>query len=194
MSDNQSPYPPTGYEAPPAAPLPAAPPRKTSGLAIAGFILAILIAPIGFILSIIALITAGRSGKKGKGLAIAGIVISLLISGGATAIGIALANSNIATVADPGCIKGRSVILSSTRAPDSADVEANRKALQGTIDGLKNAAAQAKNASVRDAMTALADDYSRLLDAASAGSGVDDILAQVGADGQAIDKLCSLGN
>lgn len=52
---------------------------QVNGFAIAGFILAFLFPPVGFILSIVALIRMGRHGGRGRGLAIAGIVISILM-------------------------------------------------------------------------------------------------------------------
>lgn len=54
---------------------PAAAP--TRGLTIAGFVLAFLIAPLGAILSIVALVKINRAGG-GRGLAIAGIIIGVL--------------------------------------------------------------------------------------------------------------------
>jgi len=61
---------------------PKAIPKKssTSNLSIAGFVLAIFIAPIGLILSIIALNQAKKSKQQGNSLAIAGIVIGSLLT------------------------------------------------------------------------------------------------------------------
>lgn len=56
-------------------------PAKTSGLSIAGLVLAVLVPPVGLILSFIALIRIGKSQGRlmGKGLAVAGIVVSVVI-------------------------------------------------------------------------------------------------------------------
>jgi len=69
----QPPYGQQPYGQPGGYPQPA----KTNGLAIAGFVLSILLSLVGLILSIIALIQINNSNgtQKGKGLAIAGIVI-----------------------------------------------------------------------------------------------------------------------
>src|SRR5256885_6295990 len=101
-----------GY--PPAPPPPPGPPPQnqgTNGLAIAGFILAFLFAPLGFILSLIGAITAGKRGQKGKGLAISGIVLSLVFMVGGVAVIALAANS---TKLDPGCTTGKQAILDNT--------------------------------------------------------------------------------
>jgi hypothetical protein len=57
------------------------------------------------------------------------------------------------------------------------------------------AAAKAKDAKVRDAMSALADDYRQILDAFAAGqpapTGLDD---KLGKDANRIDELCTIGS
>lgn len=63
------------------APVPApatAPAEPARGLTIAGFVLAFLIAPLGAILSIVALVKINKAGGSSKGLAIAGIIIGVL--------------------------------------------------------------------------------------------------------------------
>lgn len=60
---------------------------KTNTLAIVGLILAIFIAPIGLILSIIALVKINKSKEGGKGLAIAGIIIGSLFTLGIIGMG-----------------------------------------------------------------------------------------------------------
>jgi hypothetical protein len=176
--DQQYPPPPgqPGY-APPAPPQ-----RGMSGLAITGFILAFLIAPLGFILSLIAVFTTGAAKARGRGLAIAGVIISLVIMIGVGSIVFAISKS---TVADPGCVAGKEAILNAPKEPDA-------KALQGMIDDLNAAAAKAKHDDVRNAMTALATDYKSLLDGIKAGKLPDGILDKVGADGQKIDDLCTI--
>ena len=75
-----SPYPYEGPFVANAPPPVVSMPATMSGLAIAGLVCAFLCAPLGFILSLIALSQISRSlgGLRGRGLAIAGIVISLL--------------------------------------------------------------------------------------------------------------------
>ena len=164
---------------------PAAPPQQsTSGLAIAGFILAILIAPLGFILSLIAVFKTGKGRRKGRGLAIAGIIISVLIIAGVSSLVAVIANS---TVADPGCTAGKTAILNGASNPDA-------KSLQTTIDGLNAAAAKAKHDNVRSSMKALADVYTQLLNATQTGNVPAGIQDKVTADATTIDSLCSIGN
>lgn len=170
---------------PPGQPgYPPAPPqqRGTSGLAITGFILAFLIAPIGFILSLIAIFQTGAAKAKGRGLAIAGIVISLIIMAGGIAIVVAVSKS---TVADPGCVSGKAAILKAPQQPDQAS-------LQGMIDDLNAAAAKAKHDNVRNAMKALADDYSSLLSGIKSGNVPAGIVDKVTTDAQKIDDLCTI--
>ncbi len=75
-----------------------------------------------------------------------------------------------------------------------SDQEAARAQLKSAMDGLNAAAAKAKDAKVRDAMLALADDYRQILDAVAAGqpapTGLDD---KLGKDANRIDELCTIG-
>jgi FixJ family two-component response regulator len=73
--------------------------------------------------------------------------------------------------------------------------EAARAQLKSAMDGLNAAAAaKARDAKVRDAMSALADDYRQILDAVAAGqpapTGLDD---KLGKDANRIDELCTIG-
>ncbi|GAA1237410.1 hypothetical protein JOF42_001409 [Microbacterium phyllosphaerae] len=61
-----------GYATPPAA-------APGNGLAIAGLVLAFVIAPLGLILSIVAAVKLGKAGAP-KGIAIAGIIIGAIIT------------------------------------------------------------------------------------------------------------------
>jgi hypothetical protein len=179
-----------------AALLPPAPPAKagTNGVAIAGFILAFLIAPIGLILSIIGLITARRSGQKGKGLAIGGIVVALLMSIGGIAI-VATVGNKVSTLVDPGCTTGKAAILDNASKVSSSDPATIKSGIQATVDGLTSAASQAKHDNVRAAMTALRDDYQKLMDAINTGTPPDSSLQdKVNTDGSAIDALCTVGS
>ncbi len=71
-----TPAPEVGQQ-PPQAPLPAEP-AETNDLAIAGFVLAFIFAPLGLIFSILGLKKAKKSGGSGSGLAVAGLVISIV--------------------------------------------------------------------------------------------------------------------
>lgn len=59
---------------------PPGPPLRTGfdGMAIAAFIIAFFIWPVGLILGILALRRVNRTGRRGRGLAIAAIVLSLI--------------------------------------------------------------------------------------------------------------------
>lgn len=74
------------------------------------------------------------------------------------------------------------------------DQEAARAQLKSAMDGLNAAATKAKDAKVRDAMSALADDYRQILDAVAASqpapTGLDD---KLGKDANRIDELCTIG-
>lgn len=64
-------------QGPPGYP-PQPPPRRTNVLAVLALILAILIAPIGLILGIVALTQIRKRGESGTGLAVAGVVIGAI--------------------------------------------------------------------------------------------------------------------
>jgi hypothetical protein len=166
------------YQTPPPPPQP----QGTSGLAIAGLILAFVVAPVGFILSLIAVFKTGAGKAKGRGLAIAGLIVSVLVMGAGIALIVVAANS---TVADPGCVKGKSAILAGAN-------DINPTTLQKTADDLKAAAAEAKHDDVRAALTALADDYSQLVNAMKTGNMPDGLEDKVNKDGEAIDSLCTI--
>jgi hypothetical protein len=162
---------------------PAAP-RSTSGLAIAGLIFAFLIAPVGLILSLIAIFKTGPAPrKKGRGLAIAGLIISLLAIGGGVAAVFAVTSS---TVADAGCIDGKKAILDGSEKIDAAS-------LQKTVDGLNAAAAKSKHADVSAAMTALSGDYTQLINAMKTGKVPAGLEDKITTDAKKIDSLCSIG-
>ena len=89
----QSPYPPQDPTAPPQQPAAQSwfqpqqvvhttivqqPAKASNGIAVAGFVLAFLFAPLGLILSLVGLQKAKQLGGEGQGLAIAGLVISIL--------------------------------------------------------------------------------------------------------------------
>ncbi len=185
--------PPSGDPSLPPAP-PAPPNPTTNGLAIAGFILAFLLAPVGLILSVVGLTQAGKRQQKGKVLAVFGIIISLLIMAGVT-VAVVAAGNKVATLADPGCTNGKKAILdNAASAADGANPATMKAGLQATIDGLNSAAAKANHDNVRDAMKVLAGDYNQLLQAVNSGVAPDAGLSEkLTADANKIDSLCSIG-
>jgi phosphotransferase system glucose/maltose/N-acetylglucosamine-specific IIC component len=180
--DQQFPPPPPGQPgyAPPAPPQQ----RSFSGLAITGFILAFLIAPLGFVLSLIAVFTTGAAKARGRGLAIAGVVVSLIVMVGVGSIVYAVSQS---TVADPGCVAGKAAIIKGAEKVDAAS-------LQTTVDELKAAAGKAKHDEVRDAMNTMADDYSQLLNAIKTGDMPDNLESKITTDVNKVDSLCTIGS
>jgi hypothetical protein len=170
-------------------------PAKTNGLAIAGLILAFIMAPVGLILSVVGLIQAGKRGQKGKALAVIGIVVSLLSIILVTVVFVAAAGK-VSTLADPGCTAGKAAILdNAANAADASNPDTMKTALQATITGLNSAASQAKHDNVRDAAKALADDYTQLLNAVNTGTPPDsNLTTKLGTDGNKFDSLCSLGS
>jgi hypothetical protein len=172
----------------------AAPPpqRGTSGLAIAGLILAFLVAPLGFLLSLIAVFKTGTGRDKGRGLAIAGLVVSALIVAGGTTLAVVVAGS---TAVDPGCVAGKEAILRST---NTVDVDAASRPiredvrLKTAIDELKAAAAKARHDNVRAAISALADDYSQMSKAMKSGELPWGLSDKIAADARTFDSLCTI--
>jgi hypothetical protein len=192
-------FPPSGYPTPGypgGTPYQPAPQQGTSGLAIAGLVLAFLAFPIGFILSLIALFTTGKGRKKGRGLAAAGLIISLLITGGVVTIAVVVKHNvkNITTIADPGCIAGKDIILKNGDLGGGSDPTVVKAKLQTLVTGLDAAATSARNDNVRAAMTALSNDYRQLLDAMKGGKNAPaDIETKATNDANRIDELCTLG-
>jgi hypothetical protein len=168
-----------GTEMPPPAP----PQRGTSALAITGFILAFLAAPIGFILSLIAIFRTGAGRAKGRGFAIAGVIISVVIMAGAGVLVAVVGNS---TQLDPGCAAAKDAVLNGSDTPDAAS-------LQSTIDQLNAAEAKAKHDNVRVAVKTLSDDYAQLLNGVKTGKLPTDIEQRLEKDGTTFDSLCSIG-
>jgi hypothetical protein len=177
------------YPAPPAFPTAPEPPKRGNGIAIAGLILAFLVAPVGLILSIIGLVRSGQRGRRG--IAIAGLVISLIFTGIGAAIAV-VALKNINTVLDPGCTTAKSAILDNdTSASDPATL---KRSLQATISGLTDAENKAQHDNVRTAVKNVLDDYQQLLNSVNSRTqppaGLEDKLT---ADANAIDNLCTVG-
>jgi Co/Zn/Cd efflux system component len=165
------PQPPYGPPAPPAAP------QSTSGLSIAGLILAFLAPLIGLILSIVALVQIKKTGQKGKGLAIAGIIVSILEMAaiGAIIAVVVAAVPNVTTVADRGCVDGKAAITNNV--PSGADPAAAKVTFQKAIDEMHAAVAKSKDDDVKAALNAVADDYTQLVQAMDSGdvSKIDEI-------------------
>jgi hypothetical protein len=165
--------------------MPPAPEQKTSGLAIAGFIFAFIIAPLGFILSLIAIAKTGAGKAKGRGLAIAGTIISVLgMIGWGLLIALVFAVAD-SKVLDAGCTDGKDAIFKSSTSVDEASVQA-------TIDGLNAAAAASKHDDVKAANLALAADYKALLDGMKSGNVPDNLQKKLTDDAAAFDKLCTI--
>lgn len=190
-------YPTGGVAAAGPAPYQPAAPRGTSGVAVAGLVLSVLFFPLGFLLSLIALLLTGKGGKKGRGLAVTGLLISLVVGGG---VGFVYNKyikdnlKNISTLTDPGCDKGKDVILAGPTINDSTDPAAVKTNLQTIITGLDAAAAASKNADVKAAITALSKDYGQLVTALTKGTVPPaDLITRVEADGNRIDELCTIG-
>ncbi len=168
------------------------PPQQqgTNGLSIAGLVLAFIIAPVGFILSIIGLVQAGKRGQKGKGLALAGIIVSLLLMIGSGVL-VAATASKVTKLADPGCTGGKSALLDNQSKVSNPDTI--KDGLTATIAGLNSAAAKAKHDDVRDAMKALADDYSQMLNAINTATlPSSELNDKIVKDGEKVDSLCSI--
>ena len=167
---------------------PAPQQQGTSGLAIAGLILAFIFAPIGFILSLIAIFKTGAGKAKGRGLAVAGLILStVFVLGGVVAV-VVIANAvSDSTVLDPGCVDGKAAILKSSNSVDATS-------LQTAVTELEAAAAKAKHDNVRAVVQAMADDYKQLLDAVKTGNVPAGIEDKITKDGNAFDALCSIGS
>jgi hypothetical protein len=167
---------------------PAPQQQGTSVLAIVGFILAFVAPLIGFILSFIAIFKTGAGKAKGRGLAVAGTILgglfTIIIVVIIVAAGLFVSNS---TVADPGCVSGKSAILNSANHVDAASI-------QKTVNDLNAAAAKAKHDEVRDAMKTVADDYNQLLTAMKTGNVPAGLQSKLTTDLNKVDSLCTIGS
>jgi hypothetical protein len=190
---------------------PYGPEKQGNGFAVAGIILAVLVAPLGLIFAIVGLVKSGARGGAGKVLSIVAIVVSLIVGGSVTAGIVALNNS---TAADPGCIAAESsaqTMDSTMNADDNAiSRDANNPAaektdlkkfgdhLQTFIAQLNAAEAEAEHQSVKDKIGQLSGDLSGMLTALQAiekgdtsqVSKVDSYANLLNSDGTAIDQLC----
>jgi hypothetical protein len=174
----------------PGAPVPPPAPQPSNGIAVVGLVLAFLLPPIGFILSVIGLIKSGRAGRRG--VAIAGVVISLVITGALTWGAVALFNEvkdRVGNAFDPGCVTAKAAVLDN--ANDLSDPAKFEGALQATIDGLADAESKADADVVRDAVKVLKDDYTQLQTAVKSGQApAAELESKMAADGAAFDQVC----
>lgn len=191
MVDQQSPQQPYGYgpaPVPPGTPSFAQQaPQPSNGIAIVGLILAFIMPPIGAILSIVGLAKSGRAGRRG--VAVAGLIIGLVLTLAIGGIIYAVA-TKVSSALDPGCGTAQSAVTDN--AGKIASAATLKDGVQATIDGLAAAEAKATHDDVRNAISALKDDYSQLLAAATAGdvSKVSGLQGKLTADATAFDKLC----
>lgn len=145
-------YPPSGFGQPGYGPpgfRPMAEPPRTPAIAVVGLVLSLVLAPVGLVVSLVALGRTRRAGA-GRGLAVAGSIIgaALLVMG--VALGVALV-PRLADLAEP-----RSTVLRFAAAVD-----------QGTCDDFMASSTRALRA---DGGITTCDDF----DAAIAGNGYRD--------------------
>jgi hypothetical protein len=182
---------PPPYGQPPQQP---ATPSGTNSFALAGLICSIIAWPLGLVFSIIGLVQTRKSGQNGKGLAISGLVISMifaLILAAAVVVAVFSADK-VTRLADPGCTTGKSAVLDNQSKVSNPDTI--KDGLTATIAGLNSAAAKAKHDDVRNAMKALADDYSQMLNAINTATPPSSELTdKIVKDGEKVDSLCSIG-
>jgi hypothetical protein len=127
-------------------------------------------------------------------VAIGGIIVALLLSIGGIAF-VATVGNKVSTLTDPGCTTGKAAILDNASKISGSDPAGVKSGIQATVDGLTSAASQAKHDNVRSAMTALRDDYQKLIDAINNGTQPDPSLQdKITADANAIDALCTVGS
>ena len=128
--------------------------------------------------------------ELGKGLALTGIIVSLLLMIGSGVL-VAAAATTVTKLADPGCTTGKSAVLDNQSKVSNPDTI--KDGLTATIAGLNNAAAKAKHDDVRNAMKALADDYSQMLNAINTATPPSSELNdKIVKDGEKVDSLCSI--
>jgi hypothetical protein len=162
-----------GTSAPASDPHPFSPPssifsslplrRQSNRMAKAGLILAILVWPVGLILSVIALFRASRRGGAGWTAGVWGVLISVVLAVGTLAI----LTKSPAAVSDPGCAPARSAMSSVSSVlnadmgnlgfgvpTDGGQMELTQfiNALQPLQNDLDHAGALATHQSVEDAI------------------------------------------
>ena len=183
------------------------PVKRDNGVAVVGFTLAVIVPPLGLIVSIIGLTKSKALGGAGKTLSVAGIVVSLLVGAG---IGTLVAIAGPAAP-DPGCITAQ--VTSQDRNTISADEAAMSRDqnsplavradvrhfvvyLRSLETRFTTAEAQARNQSVKAALSTLASDLKTVTSGVQ-GMLNDDAMQAIHAYIQALiagDELESDGN
>lgn len=153
--------------------LPAAqvqPPRKKSNpVSVVGLVLAVLVWPLGLIVSLIGVIRSTRLGGVGRTLGIVGLIVSLVVGAGSITVLVVHSHKTF----DPGCASaetGLSVFADSVNA-DEAKLQTDESNqdetsfdtdlvqfvadLQSVKGNLDTAAGKAVNAKVKSAVTAM---------------------------------------
>jgi hypothetical protein len=141
----------------------------------------VFVAPVGFVLSLIAIFKTGPRRDRGRGLAATGLVVSVLVMGVLTSAGVWLVNSRLL---DPGCLAGKEAVL---KTPETADPAA----FQSVIAGLKAAEGKAEHDDVRAAVRSLIDDYTQLVTAMKTGDLPPTLEQKMNADAARFDSLCT---
>jgi hypothetical protein len=189
------------------------PPKQGNGFATAGFVLAILFAPVGLIFSVIGLVKAKARAGAGRGLSIAGIIVSAILMTAGLVSGIAFMNS---PATDPGCIsaesaavrQGMSTVVADSAAMDrdSNNVASERTDVQRLVNDMKAvqgqltaAEGQAQHQAVKAELAAVISDmnaFSSSLQAITQGdtsqvSQLGTAASKMETDGNAVDSTCS---
>lgn len=198
-------FPAGGPYLPPTAP--------TNGLAIAGFVTAIVFWPAGLILSIAGLVRSSKIGRAGRGLAIAGIVLSVVLGGCSIALVLKIANS---PAGDPGCKASKSAIATYQPILDTeerklvndeannevdvdSDIEYYANDLRVLLEALPGIATPGIHPSVKQAITTLEESLQANIALLQATMNADSnqiplepaLATQLGADETALDNACS---
>jgi hypothetical protein len=168
--------------------MPPVPAKRTNGWAITGLVFSIIGGILfGLIFGVIGLVKS-KTYRSGKVMSVIAIVLSLV-----WIAPVAYVVPHLIKAADPGCISANANVskLNDKMAADVADPQAEVADLQGLIKELNSAAAKSKNATARDAMTRLANDFQEMLDGALAGNAPSAaMVTRIDADGKAVDKAC----
>jgi hypothetical protein len=161
---------------------PEVPPRPgTSRLAVTGLILAVVLPPVGLVLSIIARSRTGPDKLAGRSLAVAGIITAVVVGAGATITVVALANSPHPT--DPGCVALQHPDIKIKTAAGGPD-------FQGFVDIFNQAADKAQHDDVKKALRTVADDYKFLEGGVSSGARPSGQTPDFRGDLQWVESVC----
>jgi hypothetical protein len=172
----------------------------SNGVAIAGFVLAIVFWPLGLILSIVGVVKSGNLGGKGRGLAIAGIAISVVFAI-LTAVLIFVGSS--APAADPGCTSAESQLsaLDSQITADENDPTSLIADLNTAKTDLDSSLTQARHQDVHNQIQLVDSDLGTFLadynslssdpDSSVSQDQLQDDVSKLQTDGDDLDTLCS---